>query len=160
MKSNKYGIYNVGSSKVISKYQFGKLLIKLQGAKSKIKKTIIYRSNLVAKRPQFMGMNINLFNKTFIFNNINIKNEILKEIYIFYDSLNNLYIDNKLNKNCAGFSFFIFSLSQYSNLFSNKFQSIKSNSFLNSLSLKILIISFLSCILFLKYISLSEMFYL
>lgn len=80
MKSNKYGIYNVGSSKVISKYQFGKLLIKLKGTKSKIKKTSIYRSNLVAKRPQFMGMNVNLFNKTFNFKEIDIKNEILKEI--------------------------------------------------------------------------------
>ena len=72
--------FNVGSDKVITKYDFSKLLIKLNNIEHNIKKINLKSANLKSIRPKYMGMNSNLFHKTFSYKKFNIIKEITREI--------------------------------------------------------------------------------
>lgn len=80
MKTNKNGIYNLGSDKVLSKFEFSKLLLKLNGINNKLNNISIEKVNLFSKRPHYMGMNVDKFIKTFNYKKIKIEREILKEL--------------------------------------------------------------------------------
>jgi dTDP-4-dehydrorhamnose reductase len=75
------GIYNIGSKKGYSKFEFGmKFAEKLNLDKSLITKVSLNNLKLVAKRPKDMRMKVDLFEKKFNFKFETLDNEILKVI--------------------------------------------------------------------------------
>jgi len=74
------GTFNIGSETVISKYEFSKLLLQAHKIEHKLKKINLESANLKSKRPKFMGMNSELFHKTFRYKKFNLNKEIAREI--------------------------------------------------------------------------------
>ena len=78
IKNLNFGIYNLGSSKRISKFMFLKKISKLSKSLSKIEIINSKYKSLLIQRPKNMSLNSDLFYKTFKTQPININDEILK----------------------------------------------------------------------------------
>ncbi len=86
MSIRKYGIFNISSDQRISKYKFGKLIAKYFSFKdNKIKNVSIDKIKNLVKRPKNMSLNNLVIKKTLKIKNINIINNIKRDLKIIND---------------------------------------------------------------------------